>query len=296
MRDRAADAIAQTCTSIQKQTDLEIDALNTLSLNISYSVLLKEAFQSHVNPNDASSNVDKLTAIDTLDTIYELIIAIIGPNSTAKQINLYDFEGQMIGGGTKNVIVDKNLEEMFWFDETIAKSGAKYISNPYSNSQLFSDIRPMADLDYISFTRLYFDKYRNPPIGIIEIIQPCQKIFSSADTIVATPNYQHQVLIYNEEGTQVYPYQSNAVSKTNYFPLIDNPSKAINSIQFLESSKADGKLICYTTSELTGYTTMIIASNTQLMAPPVYKTTLPFIIIGFIIIAISLIISYLLSS
>ncbi len=125
LRDRAADAIAQTCTSIQKQTDLEIDALNTLSLNISYSVLLKEAFQSHVNPNDASSNVDKLTAIDTLDTIYELIIAIIGPNSTAKQINLYDFEGQMIGGGTKNVIVDKNLEEMFWFDETIAKKWCK---------------------------------------------------------------------------------------------------------------------------------------------------------------------------
>jgi hypothetical protein len=103
-------------------------------------------------------------------------MGILGPNMPVKQINLYDFNGQMFGTGTYNTDIKSSVSSLSWYNIVVANAGKKYLTLPHDDVQVSRPINANINEKYISLCREYFDKYNNPQ-GIVEVEQDYNTIF-----------------------------------------------------------------------------------------------------------------------
>lgn len=292
LTETAFNTIEENCISTTQQIDAEIDQMDTMSLNISYSNLIKDEFDTYLSVKDTNSPIKSTEA---LNHMYNILVALIGPNLTVQQVNLYDFKSHMIGSGAKNCSLPIDVSTQSWYSDTMEKEGYKHLTLPYTHAPLFSDIRPYYNAYYISMTRIYFDNVRAQQ-GIVEVIQACNKVFASADSLVEGSDQSKSVYIYNESGVLVYPYKGNAPSTAlNYTDYTTHGSGSHFTEVLDNPNSGKEELICYTTSKETGWTTVIVVDKAVLLKP-VYSFTWLLSLFGIFIIVFSLILSYILAT
>ena len=93
--ERETKNLRELNSSFLTQTDSEIRELDDVSINISYSSLIKEQLSEWTDTSAAS---------DEFRSLARLFMSINGTNLNADQINLYDYNGYLLRVGTKTNI------------------------------------------------------------------------------------------------------------------------------------------------------------------------------------------------
>ena len=207
--ERETQNIVNLVTGFQTQTDDAVSALDTVSINVGYSNLIKQKLEQYFEQ-------DSINWANT-STLAELFVAINGTDTRADQINIYDFNGNIIGFGRAAIMNKIDLAGTDWYEPTLKLNGHKYISPPYVTDSMSKTSK--ADISYISLYRVYFNKY-GKPVGFVETIKTSKSIFKN---IIAYSNRNRnnlRIYVFNNSGDLIYPYEpSNAedLSASNHY-------------------------------------------------------------------------------
>jgi two-component system, sensor histidine kinase YesM len=292
----AANQQIQLCTSIANSIDTEETKMDTVSMNISYSNLIKYHFQKYLELSsfDQSNNISLYSErYSNINTLTDVITAIIGPTAQVSQADIYDTNVGMVGMGRFSGERAVDVSKMDWYQNTMKLGGESYLSTPKEINWLNDTNVSYKGHKYITLTRVYKDSnFVNQ--GIIEIIQDCDTLFNYVNEIMDKQS-DMKIYIIGNEGKGVYPYQSDTNNGTYYYGLIKKSKFAELDTHNVKS--ADGKSVqamTYTISRDTGWMILIIQSKSVILES-VYRFTVLYLIFTLLAIGITLIISYFVS-
>jgi two-component system sensor histidine kinase YesM len=286
---RASDAFQKLAYSISSQVDQEIRKMDTVSLNIAYSNLIKEYFTRYLDGDDDYK-------YEYSKSLVNLFISITGPLRTVEQINMYSFNGQMIGAGFLNQSLNLSLTDKAWFEPVLIQNGKKYISHPYNNSFFITDTKLKQNKYFISLYRVCFDKY-GQKMGIIETAQDCQIIFGKIGNIMGNDLNSMHAYIFNENGQLIFPYRS--IDKDNYAFYFDEikslkQENPLGSFSIYNPVTKEEEVVAYNRSDYTGWYVLVAQQAKQVLAP-VNEFTVFTVMITVIMLASSLLLSFFLA-
>ncbi|MBA4493824.1 sensor histidine kinase [Paenactinomyces guangxiensis] len=288
----------QLSTSIASFLDQEITKMNNFSMNIVYSNIVKEHFNHDLSPityqkSNLSSHTPEM--YKNVTTLIDVILSIISSSETARQANIYDFNGRMVGAGYFNGELSVELQKKPWYAETMKKDGSKYISMIKSHDlppQLQNSKR---DQKFIALTRVYKNSNYTSQ-GIIEILQDCDKLFKYLNDLRKT-NANLKIYVIDSDGNFFYPYNSDEDKKEGiyYKNLITMQRLGPETTHQITSPVThDHQLMTYAVLDQTGWTVIITQSQKELFS---YLDQLSkiFFLLTLITLLFILIISYMLS-
>lgn len=283
--ERETKNLQELNNSFLSQTDSEIRELDNVSINISYSNLIKKQLSEWMNVSAGSDEFRNLTT---------LLMSINGTNMNADQINLYDYYGYLLQVGTKTNIYPIDLSTLDWMDEVSENAGKKTISLPYATNNLkTSGTSSTPPTWYISLYRTLQNNSKQE-IGVIETMKKCSSVFKSIINYQKRTENAPAVYIYDAAGRLVYPYDSTEESNASvaYYSLISEQLEN-DSVQTYE---AGGKreLLIHKTSSYTRWTYLIVQDEAQVLLP-VRKMLNFLIMVVFLMIGLCLVFSYMTS-
>lgn len=286
LKSRVSESHQSLCESISEKLDAEVQKMNTVSMSICYSSLIKNHFYKHLSYNinpESESNELKVEKYYNAKELMDIFMAIIGPSQTVSQINLYDFNGEMIGAGISNTTARIALEKKAWYQKVLAKNGAKYISGPHPDN-LLARVRGIHDDNiyvslgvnddsvYISLCRVLFDRDWTKQ-GIVEIEQDCDTIFNGLDELVNRDSGKKSIFVFNSEGSLLFPYSQKIDRRYNDYLKLTRPQKSQTvSTTIRNPINHTREIVTYTISEYTGWKVLIVESQQSVLAPVVTFT------------------------
>lgn len=269
-------------STFKDNVDSVLKGLDITSTNINYSSLMSDKL-------DSSFNL-KLNQSELRD-VADLFVTINGTDIKSDQINLYDFEGNVVRVGmvTNAISVDPN--ELTWIDEAIQLDGIKLIGTPFYTAS-YSAASNYPDW-FISLYRTYTNPYGRK-IGAVETIKRCKSIFKSVISYEKKNSNEIRSYIYNSDGILVYPYALSENEKKDlayYYKHIDS----LNEQQFInnKTTKAS-ELMLYEVSPYSGWTYIAIRPKSEILEP-VYKLRTLLLFVVALILFLSISVSYYLS-
>lgn len=283
--ERETKSLQELNNSFLSQIDAEIRELDNVSINISYSNLIKKQLSEWMDISAASDEFRNLTT---------LFMSINGTNLNADQINLYDYNGYLLQVGSKTNIYPIDLNTLDWMDTVSENAGKKTVSLPYATNDLkTSGTSSTPPTWYISLYRTLQDSSKQE-IGVIETMKKCSSVFKSIITYQKRTKSAPAVYIYNAEGYLVYPYDLPEANDTSaaYYSLIsgqpeDNPAKTY---------RINGKreLLIHKTSSYSHWTYVIVQDEAQVLLP--VRNMLHFLLmVIFLMVGLCLVFSYMTS-
>ncbi|HHX59661.1 MAG TPA: histidine kinase [Epulopiscium sp.] len=254
----------RTTNSILQHLDLEIQKMDTISMNISYSNLIQSRF---TNYREFTSHhyLDKL---QNAKQLMDLFVSINGPLFSVKQVNLYNFDGQFVGAGITNNALQINLDQQDWYTPTLEQDGRMYLSRPSSDT-LFTN-SPWKKEYYLSLYRLYRSNY-GKKLGIIETTQDCRTIFGNIDDVLGTNINSPNVFVFDSSGFLIYPYNiSDELHSTysQYYNYIEQSKPGdVNTFSIPHSQTNSNEMLSFNVSDYTNWTILTTQSENIILKP-----------------------------
>ncbi|MDD3338009.1 MAG: histidine kinase [Lachnospiraceae bacterium] len=269
-------AILDLTSSFQSQTDDVIRDMDSVSINMDYSQPVKALL--------GSGDLD-LSAV-SLPDFANLCVTINGVENKVNQINLYDYEGNILQVGiwTRHQTVD--LNEIPWLEDTKKYGGSKILSTPYITSALS---RYASGSDWcISLYRAYYDNYgRNT--GALETVKQCKSIFKNILSYGASTDTPPACYVYNKDGVLLYPYVES--DSFDYYGELDPD---VTHMAFQNPQTEETEILAYKTSAYTGWTYVTVQPQDVILRP-VNKLLQFLYLVLILMLAISIIVAYFLS-
>ena len=295
---KVSEQQGQLCTSISNSLDEEIKKMDTTSMNIVYSNLIKDHFQKYLllRTSTPKSNISIYSErYSNIRSLIDVVMAILGPFQTVSQANIYDFNGNMIGAGLFNGEVSMDLHQMSWYNKTLNLNGAKYISVPSHIKLLDSSIfKQFENHKFMSTTRTYSDSNYNK-LGIVEIVQDCETVFKYINTLKKTDNTL-QIYVFNKEGSNIYPYDNKKISTGVYYQSIIKNQKLSSLNIHNVKSPTDGtkQSMTYMISDYSGWSIILVQSHRVIFSSLINFTS-TFILLSILVLFMILLLSYAVS-
>ncbi len=270
----ATATISSLNSSASEKLDIEIQKMNSVSMNTLYSNIVKDRFSNYLSQDDGLLNADTLSEnnkkTDSMQNTKELIdilFAIIGPSRPVQQIYLYDFKGKVFGTGSDNRQRTDPVVNKPWYDKVIHSQGKKHLSVPMRDEELSKFVTQHKDIYFISLCRLYYDK-NNTLQGIIEVKQYYDIIFKTLEETIKN-NTNISMYVYNEEGILIYPLNtdSRAARDAYYFKLKQSLPSRKTSLSAVNPYSGEKELLDFRYSDYTGWTTIVAVSENKLLSP-----------------------------
>lgn len=271
-------ALDNQASSFQAQTDAEIEKLDAVSININYSSALRHLLgEKRLYLNTVS-----------LDDFADLCTTINGVDLKVDQVNLYDFNGNILRVGESTTRDSYVAGDYPYVDNVSETGGQKVISKPYGAYYL----RKHAGSPemYISLYRSYSDSHGSQ-IGVVETALRCKSIFRSVITYRNRTKDELSVHIYMPDGTCIYPYTEDSEDSFSYYDAIQS---ADNLPYFHNPDTGEKEIITSTSSTYTGWTLVLSVPERQILAP-VYRMLQQMGGLCILLLLFSLLLSYLLS-
>jgi two-component system sensor histidine kinase YesM len=299
LRVNASNSIANLSKSICNKLDSEIERMNSISINVAYSNLIKDRFSQYLSVSQKESFKSDIYLNNEVKALNDIFIAIIGPLQTVSQLNLYDFNNRMIGAGIYNQLLDISVEKQPWYNEVLKLDGKRYFSTPSHDplleSSFTSSLNIYSKKKYISLIRLYFDSYRNMQ-GIIEVKQDCDTLFSGIDNIVNSQPNLFDIYVYNNDDQLVYPYKSDTNNNSNDFmKIIKEQKTSENSFVYTPPDTNNKCIVSYASSSQTAWT-VVIQEPEHVLFSPIFTFVKITLIISIALLLATLLISYFLAT
>lgn len=263
------------CSSLNSMIFTELDKMNTVSMNVVYSNIVRESFQEFKQSSSAFNTGDIENSYDAIENLYGIIMAIIGPFQSVLQVNLYNIDASSKIGSGFNQSFSRALSTSSFsrLEDVLALDGRKYISAPLYNPDLPGENKNSSSKMFISLARVLKDKAENSD-GIVEVIQVCDKIFKSCASVEEEVQ-DINVIIYNERSEIVYPYLPQEAREYEQFPQVINDmlkSHNNNKIHLLKKGafpKKPKMYFCVDTIE--DYNWTLVVTDTQRRARETFK-------------------------
>lgn len=269
MKSNIIKSIQQTCSSVANDVDTQINQIDTVCINVIYSTMIKDTFSTYQDLPGESYGQSIIN-----NQLTGLLTAIRGANSMVRQINLYDLEQGCFGTGNYTGFRDISTAEQSWYEATIANDGNRYIPPAEQNELISSSTGTNKDRYYLSLYRLYFDNFHQPS-GIVEIMEYYDITFARA--LQPESSYDIDIIIYDPEGTVIFPVETKSSDLYNYFDHKDDKSLTIKN-----TLTGHDEFICYEQMQHCGFTTVVAIEKTKIFAP-IYK----YLLIVFLILIIA---------
>jgi two-component system sensor histidine kinase YesM len=280
LKKKAVESLDNLSQSMQDKLDLEIRRIDSVSLNILYSNLVKDKFLKFTGGSGDTINNNKDLA--------DILVAANGPALPVNQIYLYDLGGNMFGSGIDNRRTKVNLPNKLWYEEVLVNTKGKYITIPEKDDEL-SLFLSSKDAYSISLVRLFFDA-NNTPEGIVEVKQDADKLFTNINDYMKH-NYGQKVIVYTDNGDIIYPIDPKAKELISYFTLLQtNSHSAISNIRNPITNEKEIYSIAH--SEYTGWNIALLVSEQQLLGP-LNDFTKKIAMVSFAILLLAISLSYL---
>lgn len=265
-------------SSFQAQTDAEIEKMDAVSININYSSTLRHLLG------------EKKLYLNTvpLDDFADLCTTINGVDLKVDQINLYDFHGNILRVGESTTRDSYRVGDYPYVDNIFETGGQKVLSKPYGAYYLrkHSGSPEM----YISLYRTYSDSHSNQT-GVVETALRCKSIFRSVITYQNKAKDALKVHIYTDDGTCIYPYDTDEESSFSYYDAL----KSADSLPYFNNPDTGKKeIVASAVSSYTGWTLVLSIPESQILSP-VYQMLRQMTGLGIVLLFVSLLLSYLLS-
>ena len=265
-------------SSFQAQTDAEIEKMDAVSININYSSTLRHLLG------------EKKLYLNTvpLDDFADLCTTINGVDLKVDQINLYDFLGNILRVGESTTRDSYRVGDYPYVDNIFETGGQKVLSKPYGAYYLrkHSGSPEM----YISLYRTYSDSHSNQT-GVVETALRCKSIFRSVITYQNKAKDALKVHIYTDDGTCIYPYNTDEESSFSYYDAL----KSADTLPYFNNPDTGKKeIVASAVSSYTGWTLVLSIPESQILSP-VYQMLRQMTGLGIVLLFISLFLSYLLS-
>jgi len=289
MVSRILDSAQKLAVSISGQLDLEIRKMDTVSVNVAYSNLVRDQFALYLYEMD-----DTVSRYRYSKLLTDVFTTISGPFLTVQQVNLYDFHGNAIGAGYFNGPIKVDLENQPWYRETLSLDGKKYISKPYNNA--FFVRSAYKNRFFLSLYRVYFNNFRER-VGIIETVKDYDSIFATLNKVVNSGSDKMEIYVFDVMNELIYPASEEAVEFPAHFNQVKdalNQESQIAASSILDFEARDRKLVAHASSEYTGWT-VCIAQPAELAMLPInqFAKFVTLVIVGMSL--LSLLLSFLAS-
>ena len=265
-------------SSFQAQTDAEIEKMDAVSININYSSTLRHLLG------------EKKLYLNTvpLDDFADLCTTINGVDLKVDQINLYDFHSNILRVGESTTRDSYRMGDYPYVDNIFETGGQKVLSKPYGAYYLrkHSGSPEM----YISLYRTYSDSHSNQT-GVVETALRCKSIFRSVITYQNKAKDALKVHIYTDDGTCIYPYNTDEESSFSYYDAL----KSADALPYFNNPDTGKKeIVASAVSSYTGWTLVLSIPESQILSP-VYQMLRQMTGLGIVLLFASLLLSYLLS-
>ena len=274
--NQETESLTELTASFKSQCDDVIDEMDSASINLNYSSGIANLLGSQ------DLDLSKVS----LSAFTDLCVTINGVENKVNQINLYDYQGNVlqVGVWTKYSTYDKDKET--WIEQTKETQGSKFMSTPYQTNMLS---RYVKGTDWcLSLYRGYENAYGRQ-VGAVETVRRCKSIFQSIISYQAKSSNTLQVYVYDQNGTQLYPYEESAAS--DFYTLVDEDREHQN-----VTDPASGKkeILVSNTSDYTGWTYVSVQNESTVLQPvnALVKILLFFILIMLLV---TILISYYMS-
>jgi len=297
MQSNVEEQQRQLGTSLITALDQKVEELNSFSMSIVYSNLVREHFN---HPTARTTSAESHLFTDPKDyqettTLIDAILAYISSSRPGQQANIYDFDGRMVGAGIFNGQQLIDLPSMPWYEETVIKDGFKYISMIDDSSLPVLQRQNNGKKKYLSLTRIYKNgNYVSQ--GIIQITQDCDVIFAFLQELKEKSPYL-QIYVLDSEGNMLFPYNDERSKQDgqSYRNRIRNEEMLPDNTYQVENMRDGSKeMLTYFVSEKTGWTIIITQSQKELFAY-LHRFTNIFVWLSLITLLLILLTSYVVS-
>lgn len=216
---------SQLCSSFEEAIKNKINTIDTLSKNIVYSNLVREAYEEHLQliSKKYLSPLNKGNLYSNATNCANVLSNVIGLTPSIAQVNLYDMSGGIIGYGQYNGLVRRISEDVPWITHTKELDGRKYLSPPHKMEW----INNSKASNYISLTRTYKDlDYKI--YGYIEVIQEYNYFFEFLNQ--SRKNYpDNEVYVFNQYKECIYPNGLTTSHVNEIHKMLKNKNLSDNS-------------------------------------------------------------------
>lgn len=178
-RERVLDRHRQNAQAILRQIDDELAAMNSVSLSVAYSNLIKDEFRGVSAPLPDTDGSTRLATRNTRQ-LSEMVFSIVGPGQWVPQVYIYASGGGAFGNGLDNGYRDYTASDMDWYEQALALGGRRYVTDPAAREQIAQAAPFDADREYISLVRVFFDSL-NVSQGMVEVMQRSDQVFAAID-------------------------------------------------------------------------------------------------------------------
>lgn len=277
LRNNAIQTLQGLGDSVQEQINSEIDKMNTVSLDVIYSNLVKERFQRYkdldsANDADESDHTlypqSKSSLPLNMKALTEVLTAIIGPSRPVEQIYLYTFDGRAYGNGFDNRERHYSQHEKPQIQRLLDEPINKIVDRPVADQEMSRYVSSQQGLYSMSLYRLFFDEY-NIPIGVVEVKQYFNRIFRSANEYLKSNTYEGEVFVFDKDGKLLYPTPGPVEAEEQYgdFLTLDKQKESYRSIPYRNPQTGVEQLLSIHYSKTTGWHTVLVVSEKELFKP-----------------------------
>lgn len=256
--ERETKAATDMNLSFLQQTEQILQDMDSVSINIGYSNLVKDRL---AEANDLRVSSDDFMALA------DLFVTINGADLKVDQINLYDFSGSVVQVGIKNNSKKMDMDTLPWLEQTKELGGKKLLSLPYATTEITSNSNTSrTPVWYMSLYRVFYNRYKKQ-VGAIETVKKSSTIFKYITSYQQKNADAPSVYIYDKNGTLVYPYkleESEQKALPDYFNSIDS---AQGHASFFNEDSRTTEILVSNSSSYTGWTYVTVQPQNHILQP-----------------------------
>jgi two-component system, sensor histidine kinase YesM len=251
-------ALRQKTQNVASVIDGELQQMNMVSMNVSYSNLVKDTFYQYLS---GKKTQDTLTTFENAKKLGELLTSILGPNRPVDQINLFALDQGVVASGLCNEVRDDKVEEQAWFTALQNNAFSKTVFYTGMDDHLSRYYTDPDGKRFISLVRRYYDVFSNPQ-GYVEIQKSLRKVLASA--IEYESLYGETIIVLDQNGAPMTDTQADWSEELEALREKNYPD------DFQETKpqgKGDGIFSLCVTSAQSNFVTILLIRRSDVFMP-----------------------------
>lgn len=288
LETKASESLYQISSHISTEFDSQLNMMNSTSTKILFSQPLSRLFFSDMFQLNKST-------IDQQRQFNEILYSIIGYDKSVSQINMFRTTGEFASIGDNAVfsnISPEKIANVQWVNDTFDNKGNKLISLPHQ------DDWNLTQATVISLSRAFSPNWGTKETNILEVQQDYRLFTNIIENALVKPDSkisnEVQVYVFNKDAQLVYPFENKNSSTELYWEYVNKPANHNPTFSILNTHTNSEDMLAFNYSELSEWTVVAVESKSMLLKP-IRNFQNFLLIIGFITILITLLISYLVS-
>lgn len=292
IEEKASEALYTMAYSINTQLDSELENMNSTITKIWYSETFKKLFFMDIN-SEAGAYLENQRMLK------ESVLTAMGPDFPVSRVSIFQENGNFFSVGLLQEQVKFSQQQIMqwdWVQRALEAGKRALIVPPHQDDWM------LTDNSVISLCKT-IDTYAEGPPVIIEIQQNYSKfeklIYKSLMPAIDGESSEKNVLIYDQNGTIVFPYEKRQDASINqkislYKQSLEQVQSPSQTIRVQDPLSQEKEVVAFHQSNLSGWT-VAVAEKEKVLLSSVVSLRTTTILASVVILVATMIVSYFVS-